>query len=142
MWQDKNDTCLIVRQRRRAGEVRKERMRQRKRAERAKRMDKRSEVHQNARRLFGLDSRLPRPLANSRDAYLRTPARCCIKSPSKQNSIVSRGGPHLHALLSREMRGSRFIAISKSGSRRDGFFEIYQFRESHVCKLKRIKGDN
>lgn len=88
-----------------------------------------------------------RGLWPTRDAYLRTPARCCIKSPSKPNSIVSHGGPHLHALLSREMSDSKIkiyrdIEKRLPSKNRDGFFEIYRFRESHVCKLKHIEGDN
>lgn len=75
MWQDKNDTCLIVRQWRQAGKSREEG-----REKKRRRMDERSEAHQNAWRFFKLDSYC-RCLWQCAISTWLTPACCRIKLP-------------------------------------------------------------
>jgi len=124
MWQDKNDTCLIVRddeqtkrQRKRAGE--------RRRAETTEKGTWRASDRRTIRgpiKMHGTSSALiPIAGALSNARYLpgeHLHAAALNHCRNIVRSRVSHGGPHLRVLLPRKMNGrarieSRFIAISK-----------------------------
>lgn len=146
MWQDKNDTCLIVRQRRRPGEAKQERMRQTK-GGRGDEEDARA-IRGPSKCKASLRARFPIAEAFGQLAmptYGHLHAVALNKSPSKHTVRSFRAV----VLISMHFYHEKWAARRDQKIYRDikkipeeGFFEIYPFRESHVCKLKHIKRDN
>lgn len=131
MWQDKNDTCLIVRQRREAdkerksererkGEGRRSSEREKEKKDEGKRERKKERrkgcgraIRRPSKCMAPLQVRFPlrRPLAIP---TWRTPARRCIKSPSKHRSIArfARWSSSPCAFTAKNERRCRLLARS------------------------------